>query len=329
MLEENIHFHKKLFTTREEKAPIRDGYGRGLLEAAEKDMRVVALCADLTESTKTHYFKDHFPGRFIEMGIGEQSMASVASGMAAMGKIPFFTSYAMFSPGRNWEQIRTTICYNNVNAKVVGSHAGVSVGPDGGTHQALEDIAITRVLPRMTVLVPCDAEEARKATLAAAEHEGPVYIRLQREDTPVITTDTSPFEIGKVQCLYRRRNPKVTIFACGAAVYSALKAARELEEDDISVLVVNVATVKPLDKEVCAYAEETGAVLTVEEHQRIGGLGSAIAERLSESCPMPVYRIGVDDMFGQSGEPDELLEHYRLSKGHIMEMVRTILGTQI
>ena len=326
MLEEKIHFHKKLFTTREERAPIREGYGKGLLEAAEKDMRVVALCADLTESTKTHYFKERFPGRFVEMGIGEQSMASVASGMAAMGKVPFFTSYAVFSPGRNWEQIRTTVCYNNANAKVVGSHAGVSVGPDGGTHQALEDIALMRVLPRMTVLVPCDSEEARKATLAAAEHEGPVYIRLQREATPVMTTDVSPFRIGKAQCFYRGRNPKVTVFACGAMVYTALEAARELGEAGIGVLVVNVPTVKPLDKEVCAYAEETGRVVTVEEHQRIGGLGSAIAERLSEVCPMPVYRVGVDDMFGQSGEPEELLEHYHLSKGHIMRVVETITG---
>lgn len=327
MLEEKIHFHKKLFTTREEQVPIREGYGKGLLEAAEKDMRVVALCADLTESTKTHYFKERFPARFIEMGIGEQSMASVASGMAAMGKIPFFTSYAMFSPGRNWEQIRTTICYNNVNAKVVGSHAGISVGPDGGTHQALEDIALMRVIPRMTVLVPCDAEEARKATLAAAEYEGPVYIRLQREKTPVMTTDVSPFQIGKVQCLYRGENPKVTIFACGAMVYTALLAAQELQEEGIGVIVINVPTIKPLDKEICRYAEETRRVVTIEEHQRIGGLGSAITEYLSEQCAMPIYRIGVDDKFGQSGEPEELLEHYHLSKKHIMQVIQTILGT--
>lgn len=325
MLEDKIHFHKKLFTTEEESAPIREGYGRGLLEAGEKDIRIVALCADLTESTKTNYFKERFPGRFIEMGIGEQSMASVASGMAAMGKIPFFTSYAMFSPGRNWEQIRTTICYNDVNAKVVGSHAGVSVGPDGGTHQALEDIAITRVIPRMTVLVPCDAEEAHKATIAAAEHEGPVYIRLQREETPVMTTDASPFRIGKAQCFYHGKNPKVTIFACGSMVYTALEAAREIEER-VGVIVVNVPTVKPLDGAVCHYAEETGRVITIEEHQRIGGLGSAIAEHLSESCPMPVYRVGVDDMFGQSGTPEELLQHYRLSKEHIIEMIQVITG---
>ena len=329
MLEKNIYFHKKTFTTEEESAPIREGYGKGLLEAAEKDRRVVALCADLTESTKTNYFKEKFPARFIEMGIGEQSMASVASGMAAMGKVPFFTSYAMFSPGRNWEQIRTTICYNKANAKIVGSHAGVSVGPDGGTHQALEDIAITRVLPRMTVLVPCDAEEARKATIAAAEHDGPVYIRLQREATPIMTTDISPFQIGKAQCFYRGKNPKVTIFACGAMVYTALEAAQGLEEEEgVGVLVVNVPTIKPLDKTVCEYAEETGRVITVEEHQRIGGLGSAIAEKIAEHCPMPVYRVGVDDVFGQSGQPEELLKHYGLSKKHIMQLLQTILGTR-
>lgn len=320
-LEQNIHFHKKLFSTAEEGVPIREGYGKGLLEAGKKDIRVVALCADLTESTKTHLFREQFPGRFIQMGIGEQSMASVASGMAAMGKIPFFTSYAMFSPGRNWEQIRTTICYNNVNAKVVGSHAGISVGPDGGTHQAVEDIAITRVIPRMTVLVPCDAEEARKATLAAAEHEGPVYIRLQREATPVMTTDVSPFRIGEVYCFHRGDHPKVTIFACGAAVYIALEAARELE-GEIGVIVVNVPTIKPLDSAVCEYAEETGRVITIEEHQRVGGLGSAIAEYLSEICPMPVYRMGIDDVFGQSGTPEELLQHYGLSTERVIEMIR-------
>ena len=325
MLQENIHFHKKIFTEQKEMLPIREGYGRGLLEAAEKDIRVVALCADLTDSTKTNYFKEKFPGRFVEMGIGEQSMASVASGMAAMGKVPFFTSYAMFSPGRNWEQIRTTICYNNVNAKVVGSHAGVSVGPDGGTHQALEDIAITRVIPRMTVLVPCDSEEARKATLAAAEHEGPVYIRLQREATPVMTTDASPFEIGKAQCFYRAKKPQVTVFACGALLHTALEMAREMEEE-IGMLVVNVPTVKPLDSAICAFARESGRVLTMEEHQRIGGLGSAIAERLVEECPMPVHRIGVDDMFGQSGEPDELLAHYGLTKEHGISVIRAMIS---
>ena len=303
-------------------SPIRNGYGSGLVEAGSKDDRVVALCADLTDSTRTAAFKEKFPSRFVQMGVAEQSMASVASGMAVMGKIPFFTSYAMFSPGRNWEQIRTTICYNNVNAKVVGSHAGVSVGPDGGTHQALEDIAITRVIPRMTVLVPCDEEEARKATLAAARHEGPVYIRLQREPTRKITTEQTPFEIGKVNVLYKSTVPNVTIFTCGGITNTVLDAAAELEKEGIGCIVVNVHTVKPLDKEIVNLAETTGKVVTVEEHQRSGGMGSAIAELLSEISPIRVVRVGVDDMFGQSGEPEELLKHYGLDKEHIMEVVR-------
>ena len=328
MQQDTVSLHPALFTPEEEHLPIREGYGRGLVEAGEKDMRVVALCADLTDSTKTNYFRERFPGRFFEMGIGEQSMASVASGMAAMGKIPFFTSYAMFSPGRNWEQIRTTICYNNVNAKAVGSHAGVSVGPDGGTHQALEDIAITRVIPRMTVIVPCDALEARKATVEAAAHDGPVYLRLQREPTAVMTTETTPFVIGKATCFHRSEKPSVTIFSCGAILRTALAVARSLE-GTIGTLVVNVPTVKPLDPEICSLASETGRVVTVEEHQRAGGLGSAIAERLSEECPMPVYRIGVDDAFGQSGTPEELLGHYGLSEERIAAVVRAAAGTAV
>ena len=319
------HLNKDLFTDGGKALPIREGYGQGLLEAGKKDERVVALCADLTESTKTHYFRNEFPNRFVEMGICEQSMASVASGMASMGKIPFFTSYAMFSPGRNWEQIRTTICYNHVNAKIVGSHAGISVGPDGGTHQALEDIAITRVIPRMTVLVPCDDLEAHKATLAAAKHNGPVYIRLQREPTPRITSESTPFTIGKSQCFYSSKKPQLTIFACGAVLHTALSVAVELE-GEINLLVVNVPTIKPLDEEIVSYAKESGRVLTIEEHQRIGGLGSAIAELLSEVSPMRVHRMGVDDSFGQSGKPDELLEHYGLSKEHIVKKVREIVA---
>lgn len=323
MIIKDSHLRQNIFSDGEE-SPIREGYGQGLLEAGRADERVVALCADLTDSTKTNYFKKEFPERFVEMGICEQSMASVASGMAAMGKIPFLTSYAMFSPGRNWEQIRTTICYNDVAAKIVGSHAGISVGPDGGTHQALEDIAITRILPRMTVLVPCDTEEARKATLAAAQHDGPVYIRLQREPTPQMTTTETPFSIGKVACFWEGEQPAVTIFSCGAVVHSALTAAESLKEE-IGVIVVNVPTIKPLDKEIVSYAKRTGIVITLEEHQRSGGLGSAISELLAEEAPMPVHRMGVDDMFGQSGAPEELLAHYGLAKEHVIAAVRDAL----
>ena len=322
MLEETL---KKDIFTKPEMVPNRKGYGVGLLEAGREDKNIVALCADLTESTQTHLFKKAFPERFVQMGVCEQSMASVASGMAAMGKIPFFTSYAMFSPGRNWEQIRTTICYNNVNAKIVGSHAGVSVGPDGGTHQAIEDIAITRVIPRMVVLVPCDVEEVRKATRAAASHPGPVYIRLQRESTGVITTSETPFEIGKAFVMYRSAAPQVTLFACGGILHNVLVAAKMLEDEGIGSIVVNVATVKPLDDAIIGYAKETEVVVTIEEHQRAGGLGSAIAEVISESFPMPVHRIGINDVFGQSGPPKELIRYYGLDSEALKMKIKDIL----
>lgn len=321
MLNDKIHFNKNSFSKKPDLEAIREGYGQGLLTAGEDMQDVVALSADLTESTKTHYFKERFPGRFFEMGVGEQSMASVASGMASMGKIPFITSYAMFSPGRNWEQIRTTICYNNSNVKIIGSHSGVSVGPDGGTHQALEDIAITRVIPRMTVIVPCDSNEAKKATIAAAKHEGPVYIRLQREKTKEITTEFSPFEIGKAEFMHETKNPKITIFSCGAILHTAIKIALDLK-DKIEIDVVNVSTIKPLDKAIVSMALKSNKVITIEEHQRAGGLGSAISELLSENAPMPIYRIGVQDVFGQSGTPEELLEHYGISEKHILEIIK-------
>ena len=323
MLNPNLSLNPNLFLSTTEKVPIRKGFGKGLLQAGEQDERVVALCCDLTESTQVHLFAEKFPKRFVQMGIAEQSMASVASGMAAMGKVPFFSSYAMFSPGRNWEQIRTTICYNNANCKIIGSHAGISVGPDGGTHQALEDIAITRVIPNMVVLTPCDAEEARKATIAASEYVGPVYIRLQREATPVITSETTPFAIGKAQVFFQTTNPKVTIFTCGAMTHTGLMVAKKLEEQGVGSIVVHVATVKPLDEACVSFAVETGLAVTIEEHQRVGGLGGAIAELLSERSPMPVIRFGVNDQFGQSGEPVELLKQYQLDSEYISA---TILG---
>ena len=312
-----------------EMVPIRQGYGEGLLAAGEEDERVVALCADLTDSTKTSIFSNKFPERFVEVGISEQSMASVASGMAAMGKIPFFSSYAMFSPGRNWEQIRTTVCYNNSNVKIAGAHAGVSVEPDGGTHQAIEDIAIMRVIPRMTVVVPADATEARKATVAAAKMEGPVYIRLAREKTPVMTTENTPFEIGKAQVFFTPKEGlenKVGIIACGALVHNAMLAAKELEDSGIGVSVLNLATIKPMDTEaVIEFAKNTSAVVTVEEHQVSGGMGSAVAEVLAQNHPIKMKMIGVQDKFGQSGEPDELIAHYGLDKESIIDTVRSIV----
>ncbi|MCH8889378.1 transketolase family protein [Patescibacteria group bacterium] len=327
MLNKKVHLSKNVFEKDVEQVPIRQGYGEGLLAAGKDDERVVALCADLTASTKTAIFSKEFPERFVQMGVAEQSMASVASGMAAMGKIPFLASYAMFSPGRNWEQIRTTICYNNRNVKIAGAHAGISVGPDGGTHQAIEDIAITRVIPRMTVIVPCDATEARKATIALAKMEGPAYLRLAREKTPVMTTDKSPFEIGRTEVFWESKDPEVAIIACGALVYNALVAARELEEDGTHTIVLNNHTVKPMDEEaIYAVAKKTGAVVTVEEHQIAGGMGSAVAEILSQKHPVPIEFVGVHDKFGQSGEPDELIKHYGMDKDAIVKAVKKVIS---
>jgi transketolase len=309
-----------------DQSPTRDGFGKGLVEAGEKDPRVVALCADLTESTRVEEFKKRFPERFIEVGVAEQNMAALASGFAAFGKIPFMASYATFSPGRNNEQIRTTISLNNVPVKIAGMHAGISVGPDGATHQALEDMALMRVQPRMTVISPCDAEEARKATIAAAAHPGPVYLRLAREKTPVMTTLETPFEIGKANVMWQSDSPQVVVFATGPLLHNALLAAKQLE-GNISVTVINVHTVKPLDKEtIVGAAKSAGAAVTVEEHQIAGGLGSAIAELLAAECPTPIEYIGMRDQFGQSGEPKELIEHYGMDVAHIVEAIQKAAG---
>ena len=321
-----IHLNPKLFDTDVEQAPIRAGFGEGLVLAGRADERVVAMCCDLTESTKMDAFAKEFPKRFFEMGIMEQSSASVASGMAAMGKIPFLSSYAMFSPGRNWEQIRTNICYNDRPVKIAGSHAGVSVGPDGGTHQAIEDIALTRVVPNMVVITPCDTIEARKATIAMAKTNSPTYIRLAREKTPIITTEDTPFEIGKAQEFFRSATPKVGVIACGSLVYHAIMAAKQLEGEGISTVVLNIGTVKPLDREaVIALAKECGAIVTVEEHQVAGGMGSAVAEVLAEAHPTRMCFVGVHDKFGQSGNQTELIEHYGMGISHIKEAIKSIL----
>lgn len=304
-----------------EQAPTRDGFGKGLVRAGEKDSRVVALCADLAESTRVHWFKEKFPERYIEMGVAEQNMATVAAGLANYGKIPFIASYAAFSPGRNNEQIRTTIALNNLPVKIAGAHAGISVGPDGATHQALEDIALMRVLPRMCVIVPADALEAEKATMAAAEYPGPVYIRFGREKSPVFTTAGTPFEIGKALVL--REGADVSIMGCGILLYSALRAAEELAGEGIDAEVINVHTVKPLDKPTLeTSAKKTGAVVTVEEHQVHGGLGGAIAERLAKVYPVPMQFVGVGNRFGESGNPDELIEAFGLGKEAIKKAVR-------
>lgn len=311
-----------------EQLPIRKGFGQGLLKAGENDANIVALCADLTESTQMHFFKERFPERFVQIGVAEQNLVTVASGMSAMGKIPFVSSYAMFSPGRNWEQIRTTIAYNDRKVVIVGSHAGISVGPDGGTHQAIEDMAIMRVIPNMVVISPCDAIEARKATLALAKSKEPAYLRLAREKTPIMTTDDTPFEIGKAQIMFvpEAGLAQVGIIATGALVHKALVAAKQLEGEGIKVKVMNIATIKPLDTEaVIALAKEAKKIITVEEHQIAGGLGSAVAECLAENYPVKIKFIGVHDKFGQSGTPAELIEHYGMGVKDILKAVKEIL----
>lgn len=324
---ENPHLNPKIFDADVEQIPIRKGYGEGLLAAGELDERIVALSADLTESTQTLPFKNKFPERFVQIGVAEQNLASVASGMAAMGKIPFITSYAMFSPGRNWEQIRTTICYNDRPVKIAGSHAGISVGPDGGTHQAVEDIAITRVIPKMVVISPCDSIEAKKATMAAAKTDTPVYIRLAREKTPVITTLETSFEIGKALVFHETEKPEAVIIATGALVHKALVVAHDLGKEGIAVNVVNVHTIKPLDEQtIIEQAKIAGAVVTVEEHQIHGGMGSAVAECLAQHAPVPVEFVGVRDEFGQSGKPEELIEHYGMGVNAIHEAVKKVIG---
>ena len=302
--------------------PTRNGYGEGLVEAGKKDKRVVALCADLTESTRTQAFAETFPERFIEVVVAEQLLATAASGMANYGKIPFITSYAAFSPGRNWEQIRTTIALNDVPVKIGGMHAGISVGPDGATHQQLEDMAMMRAMPNMTVIAPNDAIEAKKATMAAAKHPGPVYMRFGREKVPVTTTDATPFKIGRAE-VFREGND-VTVIACGPLVYEALVAAEQLK--GIDVMVINNHTIKPIDaKTIVMAAKKTGAVVTAEEHQINGGMGSAVMEVLAENAPVPAERVGVKDRFGQSGTPDELMDLYGLRSKDIIAAIKKVL----
>jgi transketolase len=319
------HLDPRLFADDLEQVPTRNGYGEGLVLAGEADPRVVALCADLTESTRTEAFKEKFPDRFVEVGVAEQNLVTVASGMAAAGKIPFTTSYAMFSPGRNWEQIRTTACYNDQPVKIVGSHAGVSVGPDGATHQALEDLALMRVLPNMVVVCPTDALEARRATVAIARDGQPAYLRLSRAKVPQITTERTPFAVGRAEVYCEGTD--VAIVACGQMVYRALVAARDLAQAGIRARVINCHTIKPLDAAtIVRAAEETGAIVTAEEHQVAGGLGSAVAELVVQRHPVPMQLVGVQDRFGESGEPDELLEAFGLTAAAIAQAARSVVA---
>lgn len=302
------------------KAATRDGYGQALLELGGKEKSVWVLTADLAESMKVMDFATQYPDRFIDCGVAEQNMMGIAAGLALSGKIPFVSSYAVFSPGRNWEQLRVSVCYSRANVKIAGGHAGLLTGPDGATHQALEDIAITRVLPNLTVVVPCDAVEARKATLAMAMTNDPTYIRLSRESMPTMTTQLSPFILGKAQVW--SEGSDITIIGSGPILYEVMQAKQLLENLRVSVEVINLSTIKPLDvKTIIASVKKTGCVVTAEDHQVIGGMGSAVAETLSQHFPVPMEMIGVRDMFGQSGTAKELYTHYGLTASHIVKAV--------
>lgn len=322
----NNGINQKVFDADVATGATRDGFGKGAVEAGKKDERVVVLCADLAESTRAEWFQKEFPKRYVEIGVAEQNLATVAAGFAEYGKIPFITSYAAFSPGRNNEQIRSTISLNNVPVKVCGMHAGVSVGPDGATHQALEDIALMRVQPNMIVIVPCDAEEARKATYAAAFNGKPTYLRFAREKSPIMTTPETPFEIGKAYVMWESESPQVAILGTGPLLFEALKAAKALEEKGVRTQVINFHTVKPLDTEMLyRVASSVRAIVTVEEHQAAGGLGSAVAEFVSEHRAVPIEMVAVRDRFGQSGTMTELYKEYGLDQAAIEAAVARAL----
>lgn len=327
MLNPDLKLNQKLFDADVEKDATRSGYGKGLEKLGETNPNVVALSADLTESTKAEGFAKKYPERFIEVGVAEQNMAAVAAGLGVSGKIPFISSYATFSPGRNWEQIRTTIVYNESNAKIAGHHAGLMTGPDGATHQATEDIAITRVWPKIKVFVPCDAIEAEKATILAGEITGAVYLRFTRDKTPIITTLDTPFEEGKAYAYWVSDNPQASIFATGYMLFYALKAAKELDEEGIQTEVINIASIKPLDKQaVLDSAKKTGATVSVEDHQVAGGLGGMLAEVFAEHMPTPLERVGLQDTFGESGKPEELLTKFNMDTNSIKKAVEKVIS---
>lgn len=324
MFNKQAHLKRNTLSKEVELAATRDGFGQGLVELGEENPDVVVLCADLADSTRAAKFQQRFPERFIQTGIQEQNMANVAVGLALCGKIPFVSTYAVFCPGRNWDQVRISGCYNNANVKYAGAHTGISVGPDGATHQAMEDIALTRVLPRMTVLVPCDAEETRKVVHAAAAIRGPVYFRFARAATPAFTTAETPFRIGRALVL--RDGTDVAIIAAGPIVHAALQAADQLIEKDISCRVINSPSIKPLDEALIeGAAKQCGAVVTCEEHQVAGGLGGAVAEFLAATFPVPMAFVGMHDSFGESGQVSELLRKYRMDALSIVTAVQQVV----
>ncbi len=305
----HLNFNQKLVAT-------RSGYGDALVIIGKRNKNVWVCCADLTDSTKVDQFAKMFPQRFVEVGVAEQNLVTVGAGIAAVGKIPFVSSYAAFCPGRCWEQIRTTICYNNVNVKIIGAHAGISVGPDGATHQALEDIATMRSLPNMIVMVPSDYSQTKKATAAITTFKGPAYMRFARNNTAHFTTAKTPFKIGKANVLKQGRD--IALIAAGPLVYEALVAAAILQEKGINAMVIDCASVKPLDKKtILNAAKKCKKIITIEEAQTTGGLGGAISEYLSETHPTLIKRIGMNDRYGESGEPEELMHHFKLDAKNI------------
>jgi len=327
MLNPELKLNPDLFQENSSKASMRDGFGQGLVIAGEKNKEVVALTADVCESVRMNYFRDRYPERFIELGIAEQNMIGIASGLAMSGKIPVVASYAVFSPGRNWEQIRTTICYNEAKVILVGSHTGLNVGEDGASHQALEDIALTRVLPFLAVVSPVDALEAKKAIIRAIDYPTAVYLRLAREKSLVLTTEETPFEIGKSQVFWlpEENFSQITIFACGFLVQEAVLAAKELKEEGINICVINNSAIKPLDKElILEWAKKSKVIITLEEHQIAGGMGSAISEFLSENYTTKICFMGMKDSFGESGKAEELIKKYELDKESIKKKVKEI-----
>jgi transketolase len=324
MLNPNLKLNPNLFESTVEKKATREGFGEALVELGKTNPNVVVLTADLSESTKTEEFAKQFPERFFEVGVAEQNMIAIAAGLGTSGKIAFASSYAVFSPGKNWETVRTTIAYNQSNVKIAGHHSGIMTGPDGATHQSTEDIALTRTLPGMTVFSPCDAIEAKKVTLEAAKIFGPVYLRFTRDKTPIITTEQTPFDAHKIQTFWKSEDPKVTIFATGYLLYQALLAAKNLEEQNIQVLVANVSAIKPADEEtIVDLTEKSGKVITVEDHQVAGGMGSMIAEVLAKKRPTQIKFIGMQDTFGESGQPLELIKKYQMDEKAIEAAVKS------
>lgn len=311
--------------TKYKMVPTRDGFGEGVVELGRKNNDVVVLSADLTDSTRANWFKKEFPGRFFGLGVAEQDMFGTAAGFALMGKIPFACTFGVFASGRAWDQIRVSIAYMNLNVKIIGTHGGISVGPDGATHQALEEISLMRIMPNMTIVVPCDALEAKRATIESANHKGPVYIRLGRSSVPLITKETDDFKIGKANII--RDGKDISIFACGHMVYESMLACDELEKSGIAARLINMHTPKPIDRDcIIRAAKETGAIVSVEEHTIAGGLGSAISEVVIENCPVPIKFVGIRDKFGLSGEPDELFEYFGLKSKNIVKAAKEAIA---